>query len=377
MTEEKDIFDRMIGMGLEMVILDVLTLLDSQDIANVRLTCHKWRNVTNQLLWNTETGKKYLEGLLKNNFLYKEPRVTTKQIFEIRNIAKLNWDKKDIIIICVTSNTDRNQVMCFNTDTLDLRWEKKCIGIGESLIFNDYAIFIEAALPNTIHVLRRLDGQCLYKLDLIGSYGGLQLWNKRLAIAMRNNDGSYIQFYDIDYLSPKVLQMSNRGSGNYFLQMDNDENHLISCSSTNSELVLWDFQTGEAVKTLTIDQPPISPPGAIKIKWPYIVVSLNTEKCMIYKIYNFELGTLIHDLPSSFSFGGLVFQLTNMWLMGANKTVELFYWPDLIQEAVGLDHVAKRSFNTEFQINDIGGRLGKTMMITTKENNIVVRKFWP
>jgi hypothetical protein len=73
MTKEKDIFHRMIGMGLEMVILDVLTLLDSLSIANVRLTCRKWRNLTNQLLWNTETGKKYLKGLLKNNFLYKEP----------------------------------------------------------------------------------------------------------------------------------------------------------------------------------------------------------------------------------------------------------------------------------------------------------------
>jgi hypothetical protein len=74
-----------------------------------------------------------------------------------------------------------------------------------------------------------------------------------------------------------------------------------------------------------------------------------------------------------------------MWLTicldedtGRNSShVMLFYWPDLLQEAVGLDHVAKRSMNTEFYIFGIVGGINKTTMIIGEGNSIIVRKFWP
>jgi outer membrane protein assembly factor BamB len=130
----KDIFDSMIGMGLDMVILEILTMLDSQSIANARLTCHKWRNEIDQLLWHTETGKKYLYILNKNNFIHNEPIVTTKQLNS--DAFDLKYDDKDIVV-----GTNNGKVICFNTDTLELRWEQQNIGDSIQLAFNDYAIF--------------------------------------------------------------------------------------------------------------------------------------------------------------------------------------------------------------------------------------------
>jgi hypothetical protein len=43
--------DRMIDIGLEKYILEILTLIDSQSIANARLTCQKWRKVIDKQLW--------------------------------------------------------------------------------------------------------------------------------------------------------------------------------------------------------------------------------------------------------------------------------------------------------------------------------------
>jgi hypothetical protein len=67
------------------------------------------------------------------------------------------------------------------------------------------------------------------------------------------------------------------------------------------------------------------------------------------------------------------FELTNMWLMicqpmdededdvlPCTASVELFYWPDLLQEAVGHDHVAKRSINTNKNCSCLGGGINKT-----------------
>jgi hypothetical protein len=105
MTEEKDIFGRMIDMGLEMVILDhVLKQLDSESITNARLTCHKWRNLIDLVLWNTNSGKKYLNVLLKNNFMYNEPNVST--ITLNHQIYDLNWDQDAIVVIIKIDNNN-------------------------------------------------------------------------------------------------------------------------------------------------------------------------------------------------------------------------------------------------------------------------------
>jgi hypothetical protein len=54
--------------------------------------------------------EKYLDGLLKNNFLYKEPILMTKQLS--KPIYDLKFDRKNIIV----SSYDQ-KVMCFNTNT--------------------------------------------------------------------------------------------------------------------------------------------------------------------------------------------------------------------------------------------------------------------
>jgi hypothetical protein len=88
--------------------------------------------------------------------------VTSKPLCGV--IVDLKWDKKDIVVCTNNGVTNICKVMCFNTDTLDLRWEteKMCNGEGVPLIFNDYAIFCQSV---SLEVLRRSDGQCLYKID--------------------------------------------------------------------------------------------------------------------------------------------------------------------------------------------------------------------
>jgi WD40 repeat protein len=233
-----------------MIILDhVLKQLDSESITNARLTCRKWRNVIDQLLWNTNSGKKYLNGLLKNNFLYKMPNVSTIQLSQ--QIEGLIWDQDDIIVVA-TINDIHSKVMCYNSHTLGLRWENDKDYVGELIEihgFNDYAIFVSCVL-GIISFLRRSDGHCLYKSDtFISNYISVALvWKNRLA--MVQSDLHCIKFFDVDFAAPNVLQMTQSvDTLSEICCMDNDKNDLISCS-TISQLILWNFQTGEKVQTL-------------------------------------------------------------------------------------------------------------------------------
>jgi hypothetical protein len=400
--KEINIFDSLIGMNLEMVILEVLTMLDSQSLTNARLTCRKWRNVIDNLVWHTETGKKYLYGLNKNNFLHNEPNVVIKQLSE--RIHELRWDKQDIIIVTAI----HGKVMCFDTNTLDLKWEKQPFGhqpddVDVNITFNDYAIFTLST--HLIIVYRRSDGHCLFKIvlsdpenyqDLQEFIWGIYVWNNRLAISsspIMDVKCTRITFYDVDFTDQKVLQMSQRVENCKYL--DHDENHLIS-SMRSKELVLWNFQTCQEVKRISTSYHISS--GRIKL--PYVVIIRVIDRCRpenknikdpmhCIKIFNFELGTLIRSVPVGLTLEpSLRIQLTNMWLMifrhtdqctpQEDPTVEIFYWPDLIQEAVELGQVPKRSIKvTEIEEASMTGDIDKTRMITAEGEHLVVRKFWP
>jgi hypothetical protein len=106
------------------------------------------------------------------------------------------------------------------------------------------------------------------------------------------------------------------------------------------------------------------------------------------KIFNFEQGTLIRYLPVGLASD---IQLTSMWLMicrdnnlfantQEDSTVELYYWPDVIQEtSVTLEQVTSRSIKVEANPPNaiVTGGMSKTKMITAEGDHIVVRKYWP
>jgi WD40 repeat protein len=408
MTEEKDIFGRMIDMGLEMVILDhVLKQLDSESITNARLTCHKWRNLIDLVLWNTNSGKKYLNVLLKNNFMYNEPNVST--ITLNHQIYDLNWDQ-DAIVVIIKIDNNNYKVMCFNTHTLGLRWENDTDYIGEQYIslvhgFNDYAIFV---LSNSgiISVLRRSDGHCLCKFDTSSDdifKSMVLVWKNRLVFwfffATKNENENEIEiemlgkhcmkFYDVDFAAPNVLQMTQSvdNLGRTF-SMDNDKKDLISCS-TNGQLILWNFQTGEKVQTLETNDEfdtTLGETPTVSFKRPYVVMFFGEDYKSGIKIYNIEMGTMIHDLSV---LGWTYIHLTNMWLMitcqgedDDDSTLEVFDWHDLLQGAVAQNPVPKRSIKVDNCTGDARWMCGenrnaKTKIITGEGTNIVVRKFWP
>jgi WD40 repeat protein len=174
------------------------------------------------------------------------------------------------------------------------------------------------------------------------------VWNNRLANVTKHG---FITFYEVDFAAPEVLQVTQKECVDLLDEiclMDNEGNDLITCSGSG-DIILWNFQTGEEVKNLETSQQFIND---VIIKQPYVVVSI---KDFGIKIYNFDLGTMIRDLPfvklgwanrhSSVPNWCTSMQLTNMWLMICRNlhdaTVELLYWPDLLQEAVAFDQVTK------------------------------------
>jgi hypothetical protein len=384
--------------------IEILKLLDSQSIANLRLTCPTMKKWIDDW-WNTKTGRKYLDGLIKINVLYKEPHLITKPVSGYHLFLK--WDKKDIFF-CTTDG----KVKCFNTDNLNLRWETEQFFethfMNTNFTINEYAIFIvdTRTRNRNIAVLGRSSGLCLYKIDNINLAWPIciRVWKNRLAAY---NVDNCLKFYNIEFSATKVLQCTQSESKYRIEKFDNYEEDVISNTSRIGELVLWNFQTGKEVKSLATSRQHVI--IDFIIKKPYVVVLCHPG----INIFNYELGTMIRDIAVPYV---TAIHLTNMWLMiclededdddidedaidesaldesaldesaldesslhedalDKGASVELFYWPDLIQEEVALDQVAKRVIELDF-LHEVTGGIDGTRVITAEGNSIVVRNFW-